>query len=199
MPSEFDDRELNLQRGVQQPAPNLSNGPPDGALTAPAVPSLTPWLNPADGPIVQTETTPPRLCVSCQTPVPLDATSCPRCGRFAPENKGARRRLRKSDVEKLLAELKTDYRPQTTVERHDCEALALILAERKATRPGTTEYQRLLEGSATLRASLEASRAAQPTASLDPVDLDSVDGIDQAIERTRRALTSLTLLRRARG
>lgn len=143
--------------GSPPPAPEAGNGQ-RGAPSG----QRAPWLNAIDGPLIATETQPVRLCPKCNIPVPLDAISCTRCGRWAPESVVKRKRLKKSDVEKILVEVKAKYQPDS-ISQHDCEALALALAERKVARPGSTEFQRLNGDVASLRASLESSRPPERT------------------------------------
>lgn len=179
MPREFEDSGDPLQQDSQPAAPPPPAGlaaaaplpapePPTSrdvaprAATPPEPDPRTPWLRPADGPVIATDTLPLRPCPACNTPLPVDAATCPRCGRFAPKHKDLTKRLRKHDVDKLIAKVKADYGPESAIEHHICENLGLTLAELKATRPGGMDHQRLLDAVKTITAILESSRSSRP-------------------------------------
>ncbi|HYT69217.1 MAG TPA: hypothetical protein VEL51_22540 [Vicinamibacterales bacterium] len=203
MPSEFEESEPGLQRDLQPPplcpagapnapalgaaepeaaeapagAPEANVGQPGAPLPAPA-PSRTPWLSPDDGPLLQTDTKPVRVCPKCNIPLPVDATNCWSCGQYVPGHKDARKRLKKHDVDALISKAKADYAPATTLAHHLCENLGLSLAELKATRPGSPDHQRLLAAVQTIVAILDVPRSSAPA----PADLDGLTD-DQLIAR----------------
>jgi hypothetical protein len=158
------------------------------AAPAPARAAGSPWQRPTDGPEIQTDTKPIRTCPKCNIPLPIDVTQCGSCGQFVPGHKRVRKRLKKTDVDALIAKAKADYQPATTIEHHACENLGLTLAELKATRPGSPDHQRLLGAVQTITALLEASRASRETRT--QTDLGALDD-DQLIERTSAILRSL--------
>lgn len=167
-------------------APEANVGQP-GPPLPPLAPSRTPWLSPVDGPLIQSDVQPIRLCPNCHTPVPLDALSCSRCGRFAPENKPTRKRLKKTDVDALIAKVKADYQPSNTIEHHACENLGLTLAELKSARPGSPDHQRLLSAVQTITSVLDAPRSSAASA---PADLGGMTD-DQLIARLTEHLRFL--------
>jgi hypothetical protein len=208
MSSEFEDTEPGLQRDSQPAAPTAPNAAPAGgpleapppaatlanlAALAPAraagpPPAKPPWQRSADGPEIQTDTKPIRTCPKCNIALPIDAGSGGQCGQFVPGHKRVRKRLKKTDVDALIAKAKADYQPATTIEHHACENLGLTLAELKATRPGSPDHQRLLGAVQTITAILEASRASSETRT--QTDLDALDD-DQLIERASAILRQL--------
>jgi hypothetical protein len=64
-------------------------------------------------------------------------------------------------VEKLYMELAAQFEPATTVEKRTCEHLAFIYERLEKTKAGTADWQRLIQTSQTLVASLEDSRKAR--------------------------------------
>jgi len=63
----------------------------------------------------------------------------------------------------LLAELVTDYQPDTTLLRSTCEDLAATLERLENTKAGSIEWQRLVQVKQLLGATLEASRRPGPS------------------------------------
>ena len=212
MSSEFDDIDAGLQRDLQPAAPSAPNGAPDGRAeptapellaSLPAAPLAAPDA-PGDGLPARVQaaltgepgTLPLTWCRRCAVEVvPRDKGACPRCGTFLKQNFVARRhpvnRLRR---DALLAELVAEYRPTTTMLRSTCAHLAGTLEQLEVMKPGSPDWQRLVQVAQTLGAALEGSKPAARTDDPDTSNLTE----DELVERVEVLLVHVRELRDAK-
>jgi len=106
------------------------------------------------------DTLPVTWCPKCQADVkPMGKGQCPRCGRVLKHSFMARKKpvnvlVRDQHLRKLVA----DYQPSTTMATATCRHLAGILEQLDVMRPGSAEYQRLVQLSQQLATRLEETR-----------------------------------------
>jgi len=160
-----------------------------GAVVSESGPDQTPLTDQTDGTqaalIGEPGTLPPTWCKVCEANVtPVGKGKCPRCGAFLRLNFLSRKHpvnmLRR---DQLLAKLVADYLPTTTMLRATCEHLAATLERLENTKPGSAEWQRLVQTAQLLGESLDASRTARD----ESTDFASLTP-DEIIVKAERAL-----------
>jgi hypothetical protein len=87
----------------------------------------------------------------------------------------------------LLADLLAQFPPTNILERSTCEHLAGTLEQLEVMKPGSPDWQRLVQTAQTLSGSLEESRSAR-VAGTPPDDYENATD-DQIIERLEALLT----------
>jgi hypothetical protein len=170
---------------AQPGTPSEPDGPPDGreaarsAQPAPTAAQLLAGLPPAPLAAPDAPTAPPdavraalvgepdaatdlRWCRKCAAMVrPIGKGRCERCNAFLKLNFSARKHpvnvLRR---DALLAELNAEYAPATTMQRSTCAHLAGTLEQLEMVKPGSPDWQRLVQVAQTLGAALDATRGA---------------------------------------
>lgn len=136
--------------------------------------------------------TTPRYCRKCAAEVvPEGKGKCPRCGSFLRLNFVARRhKVNVLRRDALLAELQSEFRPATIIERATCEHLAATLEQLETMRPGSTEWQRLVTTAQTLGAALHDAHPESRTPT-NYADLTE----DQLVARLETLLDSARAIR----
>lgn len=140
------------------------------------------------------------FCTSCKVDVkPKGKGNCPRCGRpVLGAFLGRKYPVNVLRVNQLHAEIVLEYSPTTLESRDACWLLAKVMERLDTTKAETTEHLRLLTQRSDLTTQLREAKAVATNTPSGLPDLDTLDGIYDAIERTTRALEMLELLRRAR-
>jgi hypothetical protein len=141
---------------------------------------------PANG---EPDTLPLTYCRVCQVEVrPVGKGRCPRCGTFLRLNFVARKgpvNVLRRDA--LLAELVAEYQPRTVGTRSTCEQYAATLERLETSKPGSTEWQRLITIAQTLGAALDES---QTRATRTPSNLLGIDAMPSSALRLTQSLLS---------
>jgi hypothetical protein len=168
---------------VTPPAPEATE-----AATGVAKPNVGQTAAPQPALAGEPDTLPLTYCRKCQVEVkPEGKGRCPRCQTFLRLNFVARRHpvnvLRR---DALLAELVADYQPNTTMLRSTCAHLAGTLEQLEVMKPGSPDWQRLVQTAQTLGAALHDAR---PTPPRTATNYDSLTE-DQLIERLEVMLKS---------
>jgi hypothetical protein len=117
-------------------------------------------------------TLPLTFCRVCQVEVkPVGKGKCPRCQTFLRLNFVARKHpVNVARRDALFAELVAEHQPRTVGTRATCEHLAATLERLETTKPGSTEWQRLITTAQTLGAALEEARKAALTTAPDAIN-----------------------------
>jgi hypothetical protein len=141
--------------------------------------------------------TSPQWCRKCKADViPRGKGLCPRCGIFLRQNFVARRtavNVLRRDA--LLAKLLAEFPPANLLERITCERLASAMEQLEVTKPGSMDWQRLVQAEQTLSAVLQdAKRARQADV---PSNLQSLTP-DKLVDRIAGLLTTAIGLRDAK-
>jgi hypothetical protein len=138
------------------------------------------------------DTLPLTFCRVCQLEVkPEGKGRCSRCGTFLRLNFVARKgpvNVLRRDA--LLAELVAEYQPRTVGTRATCEQYAATLERLETTKPGSTEWQRLITVAQTLGSALDESRSSR----VAPVPTSALS-LDEVAARAERTLAMVALLR----
>ena len=174
------------------PAPEAPAAPPGATLANVGAPA--PALDPAavqaalmGEPDAATDL---RWCKVCKALVrPVGKGKCERCNAFLRLNFASRKHpvnvLRR---EALLPDLLKQFPPANILERTTCERLAGAIEQLEVTKPGSPDWQRLVQTEQTLAASLHDARLSRDVHTLDDT---AAMNTDQLIERTTKILHGL--------
>jgi hypothetical protein len=146
---------------VTEPAP----APPGGSASEP--PTQAPPSEPAPSAAPAGSASEPvpgvtadlRYCSRCDAQVvAVGKGRCPTCKSFLKGNTvPVKHPANVAKRDAILADLVAEYQPSTTMERSGCELLASTLERLASTRPGSTEWSRLMNASQTLSTSLRTN------------------------------------------
>ena len=138
-------------------------------------------------------TLPATWCKQCAAEVlPVGKGRCPRCNSFLKLNFAARKHpVNKLRRQQLLDQLVSDYEPRTTMWRSTCEHLAATLERLESTKPGSPEWQRLVQTAQTLGTALEETRASHARTATNLEHLSA----DDLVARAEKLLETAYLLR----
>ena len=201
--NDLEPRSNSLLTGDHRPAPN---GEPNGAATGapPAPPGEPPGTAPTQAPASASEPSLPsaapasepapdlRWCSRCEAQViAVDKGRCPTCRSFLKGSTVARKNpLNVAKRDAILADLIAEYKPTTTMETATCEHLAATLERLSSLRPGSTDWQRLMNASQTLSAALRSTAPTEtPTAFENYTLAQLVTRAEQLLAEARRCAT----------